>query len=51
MRDKKRRLKNVKAEFLRSLVWKRWRYTLVDYYENKDQLTLKPLRKGFNVHH
>ena len=51
MRDKKRQLKSAKAEFLRSLVWKRWRYTLVDYYDNRDQLTLKPLRKGFNVHH
>ena len=51
MRDKKRQLKSVKAEFLRSLVWKRWRYHLVDHYNNQDQLTLKPLRKGFNIHH
>ena len=51
MRDKKRQLKNIKAEFLRSLTWKRWRYHLVDHYSNKDSLTLKPLRKGFNVHH
>ena len=49
MRDRKQ--KSIKAEFLRSLVWKRWRYTLIDYYNNQDQLTMKPLRKGFNVHH
>ena len=51
MRDKGRKQKNVKAEFLRSLKWKLWRYYLVDYYENKDQLTLKPLRPRFNIHH
>ena len=51
MRDKKRQLKSAKAEFLRSLVWKRWRYHLVDYYNNQDQLTMKPLRPRFNIHH
>ena len=43
--------KSSKFDFLKSLTWKRWRYYLVDYYENRDQLTLKPLRKGFNIHH
>lgn len=43
--------KSNKFEFLKSLTWKRWRYTLVDYYDNLDQLTMKPLRKGFNIHH
>lgn len=41
----------IKAEFRKSLKWKRWRYTLVDYYSNKDSITLKPLHKGWNAHH
>ena len=41
----------IKAEFRKSLKWKRWRYEMVDYYGNKDALTNKPLHKGFNVHH
>ena len=51
MRRDTTKQKSKKTEFLKSLIWKRWRYTLVDYYDNKDQLTLKPLRKGFNIHH
>jgi hypothetical protein len=51
MRDKKYKPRIIKKDFLQSLAWKRWRYTLVDYYENKDCITNKPLRKGFNVHH
>ena len=49
MRDRKQ--KSIKAEFLRSLVWKRWRYHLVDVYENRDCITNKPLRKRFATHH
>ena len=51
MRDKGRKQKNVKAEFLRSLKWKRWRYTMLDYYDNKDCITNKPLRAKWNLHH
>jgi hypothetical protein len=29
----------------------RWRYILVDYYNNKDCITNKPLRPRFNCHH
>ena len=41
----------IKADFIKTLVWKRWRYTMVDWYNNQDQVTMKKLRKGFNVHH
>ena len=51
MREKKRQLKSAKAEFLRSLKWKRWRYTMLDYYNNKDCITNKPLRAKWNLHH
>ena len=40
-----------KDTFRKSLRWKRWRYEMIDYYNNLDSLTLKPLHKGFNVHH
>lgn len=50
MRERRKQNK-VKQDFLRSLTWKRWRYTLVDYYSNMDALTNKPLRPRFNVHH
>ena len=51
MRDNRRRQKIIKKDFLKTLAWKRWRYTLIDYYENRDCITNKPLRKGFNIHH
>ena len=51
MRVKNQKQKSIKAEFLKSLKWKRWRYILVDYYNNKDCITNKPLGPRFNVHH
>lgn len=41
----------IKKDFINTLEWRRWRYTMVDWYENKDVITQKKLRKGFNVHH
>jgi hypothetical protein len=41
----------IKSEFRKSLKWKRWRYAMIDYYGNKDALTLKPLHKFSNTHH
>lgn len=40
-----------KSEFRKSLKWKRFRYEMLDYYENKDALTNKKLLKGWNLHH
>jgi len=51
MRVKNQKQKSIKAEFLKSLKWKRWRYIILDFYGNKDMLTLKPLRKLWNCHH
>ena len=51
MRDKNYHPKIIKKQFLQSLAWKRWRYHLVDYYENKDCITNKPLRPRWNCHH
>ena len=51
MRVKNQKQKSRKAEFLRSLKWKRWRYTMLDYYNNKDCITNKPLRAKWNLHH
>ena len=50
MRVKKQKQKSIKAEFLKSLKWKRWRYTMLDYYNNKDCITNKPLRNRWNLH-
>lgn len=41
----------IKNEFRKTLKWKRFRYELVDFYDNLDSLTNKPLHKGFNIHH
>lgn len=41
----------IKAELIKSLKWKRFRYEMLDYCGNKDAITLKPLRKGWNLHH
>ena len=51
MRVKNQKQKSIKAEFLKSLKWKRWRYTMLDYYNNKDCITNKPLRNRWNLHH
>ena len=51
MRVKNQKQKSIKAEFLKSHKWKRWRYTMLDYYNNKDCITNKPLRAKWNLHH
>ena len=51
MRVKLKKRNSIKDEFIRTLTWKRWRYHILDYYGNKDMLTLKPLRKYWDCHH
>lgn len=41
----------LKAKFRRSVEWKNFRKHMADLYDNKDAITGKPLRKGWNLHH
>lgn len=41
----------LKAKFRRSVEWKNFRKRMADLYDNKDAITGKPLRKGWNLHH
>ena len=41
----------LKAKFRRSVEWKDFRKHMADLYDNKDAITGKPLRKGWNLHH
>lgn len=40
-----------KAMVRKTPAWRQLRTDIVEEYNNKDALTLKPLRLGFNVHH
>lgn len=41
----------LKAKFRKSPEWKNFRKRMADLYDNKDAITGKPLRKGWNLHH
>ena len=41
----------LKAKFRRSPEWKNFRKHMAELYDNKDAITGKPLRKGWNLHH
>lgn len=41
----------LKSKFRRSPEWKNFRKHMADLYYNKDAITGKPLRKGWNLHH
>ena len=41
----------LKAKFRRSVEWKNFRKHMAYLYDNKDAITGKPLRKGWNLHH
>lgn len=41
----------LKSKFRRSVEWKNFRKHMADLYDNKDAITGKPLRKGWNLHH
>lgn len=41
----------LKAKFRRSPEWKSFRKHMAELYDNKDAITGKPLRKGWNLHH
>ena len=41
----------LKSKFRRSVEWKNFRNRMADLYDNKDAITGKPLRKGWNLHH
>lgn len=41
----------LKSKFRRSPEWKNFRKRMADLYDNKDAITGKPLRKGWNLHH
>ena len=47
---------SVKNQYMKKRVrqskeWKQLRIDIQEEYDNTDPVTLKPLRKGFNVHH
>ncbi len=41
----------LKAKFRKSPEWKNFRKHMAELYDNKDAITGKPLRKGWNLHH
>ena len=41
----------IKKKVRSSKEWKQLRIDIQEEYDNTDPITLKPLRKGFNVHH
>lgn len=41
----------LKSKFRRSVEWKNFRKHMAELYDNKDAITGKPLRKGWNLHH
>ena len=41
----------LKAKFRRSPEWKNFRKRMAELYDNRDAITGKPLRKGWNLHH
>lgn len=41
----------LKAKFRRSPEWKNFRKHMAELYDNKDAITGKSLRKGWNLHH
>lgn len=41
----------IKKKVRQSKAWKQLRIDIQEEYGNTDPITLKPLRKGFNVHH
>ena len=41
----------LKRKFRQSKEWKSFRNLMKKMSDNKDAITLKPLRKGFQVHH
>ena len=41
----------LKSKFRKSPEWKNFRKHMADLYDNKDAITGKPLRKGWNLHH
>lgn len=40
-----------KAKFRRTPEWKAFRKQMAELYDNKDAITGRPLRKGWNLHH
>lgn len=44
-------LQKAKRKFRQSKEWKSFRNFMKKKSDNKDAITLKPLRKGFQVHH
>ena len=44
-------IQKLKRKFRQSKVWKSFRNFMKKKSDNKDAITLKPLRKGFQVHH
>lgn len=43
--------KEIKSKVRKSKGWKLFRKVIFDRFNGKDSLTLKPLRKGWSVHH
>lgn len=41
----------IKKNVRQSKKWKQFRIVIQEEYDNTDPVTLKPLLKGFNVHH
>lgn len=42
---------DIKSKFRASKEWKTFRVKIAEKQDNKDIITGKPLRKGYNVHH